>query len=278
MTDTDNAAQIDYWNATAGPIWARMQDQLDRQIAGIGAEAMRILAPDSGEHILDIGCGCGQTSVQLAERAGALGAVTGVDISAPMLEVARARPFPAGAARPKFLQADAQSADLGGGAFDAAFSRFGVMFFADPPAAFANIRKALKPGGRMTFACWAPLADNPWMTTPLMAAAPLLPPLQPPDPNAPGPFAFADPERVRRILGQGGFTAVDIERFESPIGGGDLDAAVSLALQVGPLGAVLRENPGLKDKVAAVVRGALAPFATPEGVKMPSAAWIVSAS
>jgi SAM-dependent methyltransferase len=277
MTDTANAAQADYWNAAAGPVWVRLQDKLDRQIAGIGLEAMRVLAPARGEHVLDIGCGCGQSTLQLADRVGPGGAVTGIDLSAPMLEVARGRPVPAGAASPRFLQADAQTADLGAAEFDAAFSRFGVMFFSDPPAAFANIARALKPGGRLAFACWAPLADNPWMTTPLAAAAPFLPPLPPTDPTAPGPFAFSDPERVHAVLRQGGFTAVNVARFESRIGGGDVEAAVGLALQVGPLGAALRENPGLEDKVAGAVREALAPFATPEGVKMPSAVWIVSA-
>ncbi len=280
MTDTDdgaNAAQIDYWNATAGPVWVRMQAQLDRQIAGIGLRAMGVLAPRRGECILDVGCGCGQTSLQLAERVGPEGAVTGVDISAPMLDVARGRPVPEDSARPSFRQADAQSADLGAATYDAAFSRFGVMFFADPAAAFGNIRTSLKPGGRLTFVCWAPFADNPWMTTPLMAAASLLPPMPPIDPTAPGPFAFADPDRVRGILADGGFKGVSIDLFESLIGGGDLGTAVALALQVGPLGAALRENSGLADKVTDAVREALARYVTPDGVRMPSAVWIVSA-
>ncbi|HXV01479.1 MAG TPA: class I SAM-dependent methyltransferase [Caulobacteraceae bacterium] len=275
MTETANAAQADYWNATAGPVWVRLQEALDRQIVGIGLEVMRVLAPTRGEHILDIGCGCGQTSIQLAERVGPDGAVTGIDLSAPMLAVARDRPVPPGAGRVDFRQADAQSADLG--SYDAAYSRFGVMFFSDPPAAFRNIAKSLTSGGRLAFACWAPLADNPWMTAPLVAAAHLLPPLPPSDPAAPGPFAFADPQRVRRILDGAGLTDVDVVRFESRIGGGDLDTAVGVSLQIGPLGAALRENPGLADQVAGAVREALAPFATPEGVKMPSAVWIVSA-
>ena len=148
MTDAGgaiNAAQINYWNETAGPVWVRMQAQLDHQIAGIGLEAIRVLDPHSGEHVLDIGCGCGQTTAQLAERLSPGGAVTGVDISGPMLEVARGRPLPADA-QTRFLQADAQTADLGTAVFDAAFSRFGVMFFSDPTAAFRNIARALKPG------------------------------------------------------------------------------------------------------------------------------------
>ena len=270
-----NAAQIDYWNETAGPVWVRMQDQLDHQIAGIGLEAMRVLSPEPGEQVLDIGCGCGQTTGQLAERVTPGGGVTGVDISAPMLEVARGRPLPAGA-RVQFHQADAQIADLGTAVFDAAFSRFGVMFFSDPAAAFANIGRALKPKGRLAFACWAPPAENPWMTAPMLAAAPFLPPLPASDPTAPGPFAFADPERVMAILDES-FVTVSIERFESLIGGFDLDGAVKLALQIGPLGGALRENPAATDKVTGAVREALAPYATPDGVRMPSAVWIVYA-
>jgi SAM-dependent methyltransferase len=215
--------------------------------------------------------------LQLAERVGRAGAVTGVDISAPMLEVARGRPIPEGSARPVFRQADAQSDDLGGARFDAAFSRFGVMFFANPSAAFGNIAAALRRGGRLALACWAPFADNPWMAAPLMAAAPFLPPEPPADPTAPGPFAFADPDRVRGILADGGFTGVSIDRFESLIGGADLDKAVALALQVGPLGRALRDTPDVADKVVGAVRETLARYVTPDGVRLASAVWIVSA-
>jgi SAM-dependent methyltransferase len=277
MTDAPNAAQIDYWNAAAGETWSSMNDQLDRQIAPLGLEAMRHLAPQSGEQVLDIGCGCGQTTVALAERVGRAGAVVGVDISRPMLEVARRRPLPAGAARLAFREADAQSADLGAAAFDAGFSRFGVMFFSDPVAAFINIRAALKPSGRLGFVCWRPYLENPWMRLPMEAAQPLLGPIAPADPTAPGPFAFADPERVRSILSQAGFTSVTIEPYDARIGGGDIDQTVSLAFRVGPLGRALQEAPDRRPEVAKAVKAAITPFATPSGVLMPAAVWIVQA-
>jgi len=277
MTDNPNAAQIDYWNATAGETWSRMHDQLDRQIEPLGLEAMRRLAPGQGERILDIGCGCGQTTMALAKWIGLSGAVIGVDISRPMLEVARGRPLPADARQPEFREADAQSESLGAAAFDAAFSSFGVMFFSDPVAAFANIRAALKPSGRLGFVCWRPYPENLWMRIPMEAAQPLLGPTAPADPTAPGPFAFADPARVRSILSQAGFTAITIDPYDARIGGGDIDQTVALAFRVGPLGRALQETPDRLPEVARAVKAAITPFDTPNGVLMPAAVWIVQA-
>jgi SAM-dependent methyltransferase len=272
-----NDAQIDYWNTSAGETWVERQALLDRQLAVLGLEAQRALAPAAGERILDIGCGCGETTLQLAARVGRSGAAVGVDVSGPMLEVARRRPAPQGSARPEFRQADAQTADLGRAAFDAAFSRFGVMFFADPPAAFANIRSALKPCGRLAFVCWRAFQDNPWMQAPMAAAAPLLPPLPPVDPTAPGPFAFADDSRVRAILTEAGFADIAIAPFDTEIGGSSVEETVNLTLRVGPLGRILREIPDMTEAVVGAVRGAIEPYDTGAGVFMPAAVWIVGA-
>lgn len=272
-----NTAQIDYWNAAAGQTWVRYQAQLDRQIEPLGQEALRALSHRPGERVLDIGCGCGQTTLELAERVGSAGAVTGVDISAPMLAVAKCRPIPEGAAAPQFLECDAQATDLGEGVYDAIFSRFGVMFFGDPVAAFANLRQALKPDGRLTFVCWRRFEENLWMRVPMEAARPFLPEAPPMDPTAPGPFAFANAERVRSILADAGFTDVTLHAFNSSIGGSSLDQTVDLASHVGPLGAVLRAQPDLAPTVAAAVRAALSAYDTPCGVLMPAAVWVVSA-
>jgi SAM-dependent methyltransferase len=276
-----NAAQIDYWNKVAGLTWAAFQSQLDRQMEPLGVAAMRVLSPAPGERVIDIGCGCGHTSFALAERVGAEGAILGVDISQPMLDVAERRAAErraAGAVQPRFRQADAQADDLGDAAFDGAFSRFGVMFFSEPVAAFRNIRRALKPSGRLAFVCWRPLAENPWMSVPLAAARPILPPLAPPDPIAPGPFAFSDPTRVEAILIAAGFGSVRITPFDTRIGSGGLDETMALTLRVGPLGAALRENPALAPAVTDVVRPALAAYLTEQGVMLPAAVWIVSAA
>lgn len=273
-----NADQIAYWNNSAGATWAALQDRLDRQIEPLGQKAMDAGAPKAGERVLDIGCGCGQTSLELAQRVGPTGQVLGVDISEPMLEVARRRGGEAGMANVSFLAADAQTHAFPAGGFDLAFSRFGVMFFDDPTAAFSNVAAALRPDGRLAFVCWRPLAENPWMGAPMQAALALLPPMPPPaDPTAPGPFAFADPERLRGILAAAGLVDIDIAPHDQMIGGNDLDETVAMSLRVGPLGAVLRENPELKDGVVGAIREALAQYVTPQGVMMASATWIVTA-
>lgn len=273
-----NTAQIDYWNATVGQTWARLQLQLDRQLEPLGKAGIQALAPQPGERILDIGCGCGATSLALAEAVGNAGSVLGVDISEPMLEVARARQHLSKGNAATFRIADAQTAALGETPFDAAFSRFGVMFFADPVAAFANIRASLKPEGRLTFVCWRPLAENAWQRVPLEAALPVLPPLPTGDPLAPGPFAFADPDRVRGILTDAGFTKVTLTPFDALIGSGSLEETLALALEVGPLSRALRDHPDCRDAALGVVRQALAAYVTEKGVMMPAAVWIVTAT
>ena len=278
-SSSTNDQQKEYWNARAGETWAQFQEQLDRQILPLGNAAIDRLAPAAGERILDIGCGCGQTTIQLAKRVGPAGCVAGIDISRPMLAVARARPdLPANAA---FLELDAQAGAIstatGIEAFDAAFSRFGVMFFSDPAAAFRNIRSALRRAARLCFVCWRPLAENPWMRVPMEAALPFLPPMPPSDPLQPGPFAFANPDRVRQLLGAGGFTGVEITPFDANIGIGNLEQTLALTFRVGPLGAVLREHPQYRDRVEGAVRAALAAHEGTDGVVLPAAVWIVGA-
>ncbi|OHB31779.1 MAG: hypothetical protein A2790_02920 [Phenylobacterium sp. RIFCSPHIGHO2_01_FULL_69_31] len=268
-----NAQQVAYWNESAGPTWAELQAPLDRQLAPLGRRAMSELDLGPGRRVLDIGCGAGETTLSLAQTGAE---AVGVDISRPLLEIARSRSE--GRAEVTFLEADAQTHPFPPGAFDAVFSRFGVMFFADPAAAFANIRQALKPGGKIAFVCWRTPAENPIMSLPMQAAlAHVDAPPAPPEPGAPGPFAFADPDRVRAILAAAGFENVAITAHDEAIGPGDLETTLALALRVGPLGALLRENPAKRDAVIAAVRAALAPYDGPDGVKLGSATWIVTA-
>jgi len=270
-----NAAQAAYWNDVAGRSWAEFQEGLDRQAAPLGRRAMAALAPAPGERILDIGCGAGQTSLELAQAVGAGGSVLGVDLSEPLLAIARRRA--AGVEGLEVRQGDAQTFPFAPGAFDAAFSRFGVMFFEDPAAAFANIRRALKPAGRLAFVCWRKPDENPIMRLPMEAAGSLVPAPSPPEPGAPGPFAFADPDRVRGILAGAGFADVELTPHDEKVGSGDLETALALALRIGPLGAILRDNPGLREPVLPRVRAALARHDGPDGPKLDAAVWTVTA-
>lgn len=258
-----NAEQLEHWGERQGPLWVRFQERLDAQIAPHGELALGALGPQPGERILDVGCGCGTTSLELARRVGEKGEVLGLDISAPMLAHARARAARAGVGEVRFQEADAQTAALPEAHFDAAFSRFGVMFFEAPQAAFANLRRALRPGGRLAFVCWQAPERNPWVALPMAAVAPLLELPPPPPPAAPGMFSLADPARVRAVLEGAGFEAVEIQDREVGMrpAGGEVEAAVELFLEVGPVAALLREQeagPELQAQVAQAVRQAFA--------------------
>lgn len=275
MSETPNAAQAEYWNQQAGPTWAEQQAPLDRQLEPLGRRVMAALALKPGERVLDVGCGAGATTLDLAAAVTPGGEAVGVDISRPLLEAARRRSE--GMAGVRFVEGDAQAYRFEPTAFDAVFSRFGVMFFGDPPAAFANLRRTLKPGGRLAFICWRAPVENPFMMAPMQAALAHVAAPPPPEPGAPGPFAFADPDRVRSILGAGGFTDVDVAPHDQKIGSGDLATTLAVALKVGPLGGLLRENPDKREVVIDAVRAMLAAHEGPDGVKLDSATWIVTA-
>lgn len=278
-----NAEMIRYWNESAGAVWTTHEEQLDEQLARFGALARQRAALRAGERVLDVGCGCGATTLALADAVGAAGRVVAVDISRPMLDRARARAERAGLGeRVELRLADAQTAKLEPAHYDHVFSRFGVMFFDDSVAAFANLRGALGPDGRLTFVCWQGRDKNPWLVAPVMAAAQHIAFPAPPPPDAPGPFAFADIDRVRGILERAGFADFEAEAVNEPvrIGQGGVEQALELALAVGPLGAALREaNPTeeQRERVIGAVRRVLEGFVTPRGVEAGSGAWIVSA-
>ncbi len=276
-----NAEQIRFWNEGNAAKWIRFQRAIDEQIGSLGGIAMDRAEIRLGERVLDVGCGCGDTTLELARRVGPSGFVVGLDVSAPMLGEAERRARERGAANASFWNFDAQTHAFSGAEFDVAYSRFGVMFFADPLRAFANLREALHPGGRLAFVCWQALDRNPWMAVPMAAAAREIPFPPPPDPQAPGPFAFSDPQRVRRILTDAGIANVAVEGHEETllIGGGDgVGAAAEFLVQMGPTGAALRQaGPSAESRVRAAVREALTPFSGPGGVEMASATWIVLA-
>src|SRR5581483_5699043 len=236
-------------------------------------------APKTGERIIDVGCGCGSTSLAFAEKVAPDGFVLGVDISGPML--ARARQLAPKALPVVFVQADATVYPFDPRSFDLLVSRFGVMFFAEPAISFTNLRNALRPSGRLAFACWREPRENPWMMAPLQAVYQHVPKLPPSGPDDPGAFAFASEERVHRILGKAGFKGIEMEpvalSFDIAIGRG-LEAAVQAAMQIGPGSRALDGHPPETRAAAAKsVRELLTPFVRGNTVPLPGSIWMVTA-
>ncbi len=276
-----NADQIKYWNESSGAKWVAMQERLDEQLRPFGRAVMDHVPIPDDARVLDIGCGCGGTTLELARRA-SQGSVLGVDISAPMLARARERAMTEQVNNIRLLESDAQTHVFEPAEFDLAFSRFGVMFFDDPAAAFANIRRAMRPDGRLAFCCWQPLETNPWMEVPGKAVAPLVTMPPRPPPGTAGPFAFDDRARVRDILTRAGFRDIDIASHETKLSlgvGRSLDDTAAFAIQFGPAAVALREAPAdVAPRAFEAVRAALAPFFVEgDGVVMPAAVWIVTA-
>lgn len=282
MTES-KAYQVADWNGRSGEQWVANQARLDAMLAAFGDAAIEAAAIGEGEQILDVGCGAGATSQALATRVGPRGHVLGVDISAPLIDRAR-EAAPTGAPL-AFELADAGTAALPGQTFDLLFSRFGVMFFDNPAAAFAHMRGALKPGGRLAFVCWRGGAENDWVRLPMAAVADLISLPPPPDPEAPGPFSFGDQGRVARILTEAGFADISIAPFDHPVPFGHgatreaaVDNAVDMAFQVGPLARLLAEQPEeIRAGAAEAVRRAFAAKPGDRSVMIDGAAWIVTA-
>src|SRR5262245_33350570 len=275
-----NAEQVRYWNEEVGPTWVEHQAQFDRLVSRPGARALERAGARAGEVAIDVGCGCGATPLELAGQVGASGRVLGLDLSAPMLGRARERAAALGLVNTAFELGDAQTFAFKPGAADLLFSRFGVMFFADPDAAFANLRKALRPDGRLAFVCWRALSENPWVQLPMSALAAHLPIPAAADPNAPGPFAFADGARVHGILERAGWRESALEKvdLELTLPGAGVRGAADFLLQLGPTGRAVREA-GLRDlePLARVLEQALAPHAAPGGVRLRAGVWIATA-
>lgn len=278
-----NAYQVADWNGQSGERWVANQARLDAMVAVFGQAAIEAAAPATDERVLDVGCGAGASSRALAARVGAGGQVLGVDISEPLID--RARTLARQDTPALFQVADASSAELPQGAFDILFSRFGVMFFDNPTAAFAHMRRALRPGGRVAFVCWRGAAENDWVRLPMGALMGIVPPSALPDPKAPGPFSFGDRERVARILTAAGFTDIAIAPFDAsvPFGEGEtrdaaIDDAVKMTLEVGPLSRALADQPDdIRARASAAVRAAFASLPGERSVMINGAVWIVTA-
>jgi SAM-dependent methyltransferase len=272
-----NRDQIALWNNAGGPIWVEMQDVLDPMLAPFADLVVDNGFPGEGCRVLDIGCGAGATTLAMARRLGPAGQCLGVDISAPLLDAARAQGRWEGLTSAAFLQADAQTHAFDAGRFDAVISRFGVMFFDDPQAAFVNIRNAARRAAKLTFVAWRSPAENPFMTTAARAAAPFLPSLRTPPADAPGQFAFADGERVKRILNASGWSDVDVRAVDVPssISEANLHAYVT---RLGPVGLALRDaDEATRARTTAAVSAAFKPYLANGEARFTIAAWLVSA-
>ena len=274
-----NEEQRTRWNGIDGEYWTSHQDRLDRTLAPVMGPLLAFAAPRAGSTVIDVGCGCGATTIELARAVGPSGRVVGIDVSGPMLALAkeRLRPF----ANTACLLGDAGQLPLRDLGAELIVSRFGVMFFGDPVTAFANLRTGLAAGGRLRFACWRPIGENPWLQIPLHAVYEHAPRLPKPDPEEPGPFSFSDTARVTRILTAAGFTApafTPLDIHMDIAAGGTLEDAAIQSSAMGPAKRALADQPE-EIRVAAMesIRRALAPYASAEGVKLPGAVWLVAA-
>lgn len=278
-SDSENADQIAYWNGVAGDRWTSHQSRQDIVLAPVSERLIARAGTQPNDRVIDVGCGTGAITLALAAMVGGAGHVLGIDISKPMLE--RARQRVAGDLPVSFVLADATTYPFAPEKADLVVSRFGVMFFAEPARSFANIRKAMRRGGRLVFACWREPKQNPWMLVPLRAAYRHVPKLPQLGPDDPGPFSFASPDRVRAILDAAGFADVVIEPhdFELDVAAGEgIETAVEAAASIGP---AHRAMEGQDDKTRAAalasIREALLQYARGASVRLGAAIWIVTA-
>jgi ubiquinone/menaquinone biosynthesis C-methylase UbiE len=269
-THGTNEEQIALWNDTAGRAWVELQETLDRVFKPFEELLVEAVAARKATRVLDIGCGTGSTTLAIARQIGSQGSAVGLDISEPMIALAKER---AGreSAPPRFICADAQTYAFEPASFDMIVSRFGVMFFDDSVRAFANLRRAVSSGAALHAIAWRSPADNPFMTAAERAAAPFLPQMPARKADEPGQFAFADRNRVQEILEKSGWTEVDIQPLdvECTLTERELDAYIT---RLGPLGRVLPQlDEPTRARVIEAVRAAFEPYVQGEEVRFTAA-------
>jgi len=271
--------QVEYWNNEGGERWTKFAERTTTLFIPLTDALLKRAAPRSGEHVLDVGCGTARTTIELA-KAVRPGRVVGLDVSGVILDAARKNVARAGIDGVELVLADASTYEFNE-RYDLMFSQFGVMFFSDPVSAFANLRRALKPDGRVAFACWRTLEENPWFSVPLAEAKRFAPPPQPMPPDAPGPLAFADAKRVERILKEAGFSDITIVPHDEQLLIGDpdqLDAAKFMLARIGPAGRLLDAVDENTRRAAEDAIGiALQKRASSDGMRLGSGIWLVSA-
>jgi len=282
MTDAAeiNADMLAFWNGKGGHIWVERQAHTDITLQAVSDALLAHAAPRVGEHVLDAGCGCGASTLDFARAVGSAGSVAALDISGPMLDEARERAAAAGIGNVVWQHADAATAALE--PYDLLISMFGLMFFGDPVAAFRNLRRSARSGARMVFVSWRSLQENPWIGVPMAAAALHLPPRPRGQPNAPGMFAFADPDYVAGILAASGWSAPQFDKLDCELdiaAGHGLDEAVTQSVRIGAVNSWLRDQPSAVIAAAmASIREALSPYVDGASVRLPAAMWMVSST
>ena len=281
MSDTTSIgmAQRAFWNSEATRRWVTEQTHIDRLMADVTEAALTAAAPKPGESVLDIGCGTGTTTLRLADAVGPSGQVLGVDISEQQLGLARQRVAAAGATRVQLVLDDAATHDFAPESFDLGFTRFGVMFFAEPVAAFRNIKRAMKRNGRLLLAVFRTGPENPWATASVAAIRHLVPPPAPLGPEEPGQFSWSDPARVRRILDGAGFSDVVLTPLDLSFNlGADAAEAAEFATFIGQGARLLHGVPDETRQAAILAfRDFFKRHEGPNGVSLPGALWLVSA-
>jgi SAM-dependent methyltransferase len=277
-----NAGQTEFWNSASGQRWVTHQEALDQRLAPLTEALMEQAGIRPGEAVIDVGCGAGTTTLQLATAVGAHGSVLGIDISEPLLAAARRRVLQTGRTNVRLLRADAQTHRFERACHDRVVSRFGVMFFDDPVGAFANLGRALRPGGRLAFASWGPLEANPWFVLPLEVGVPRLGPPEPPAPRAPGPLALSEPDYINEILTGAGYAQVRMHRVDTYLPGArSTRAEAELMSLFGPLSRLLRErgaDEATRIALVAELADRLTPYATADSVRLPASFHLVTAT
>ena len=265
-----------YWNEEGGSNWVRFIDRLERMLEVLTPHLVNAVAAQPRERVLDVGCGGGPTSAAYADAVGSEGHVIGADISAPILALARKR-F-GHLENLEFLTAHAGTHAFEPDSFDVFTSRFGVMFFPDRDAAFANIHRALKPGGRACFMCWRTIKENPWMGEGAQAAFEFVTPPEKPAPGAPGPFSLGDQEQTRALMAGAGFKNIEFNAVDENVSLGTVDETLDWLTSMGPAAKPIEEaEPASQEKAVAAMRAAFEARLTDSGVVFPGAVWIVRA-